>query len=328
MPELDKNPAMYRSCPESAPNVPRGPRHFWEFGPDLPVIGRQTSVDGTTKLLLELADGHAIESVSMAMPSIHTICLSTQIGCPLGCAFCDTGQAGYVRDLTAPEIIAQARSTAREVHAATQTWPERIVFMGMGEPLLNFDNLLAALRLLTAPCGPNLSWRKIVVSTVGIPNRLHDLAAARLAVPAISLHAPTQDLRDLLMPGARLWPLIRLISHLRSYPLPGRERIIIEYILIQGVNDGLDQADQLHALLRGLRVKINLIPCNPSPGSPFQKPTETETERFAQRLRTLGQTVFIRRGLGADIQAACGQLRASRKSASSHHPNLCPERPL
>ncbi|NCD24316.1 MAG: radical SAM protein [Deltaproteobacteria bacterium] len=326
--ELNKKTPMNLILPVHATNAPCGPRHFWSenASPRLPVIDRHASTDGTTKLLLELADGHAIESVAMAMPTTHTLCLSTQVGCPLGCVFCDTGRSGYIRNLTTSEIIAQARSTAQAVHAATQTWPERIVFMGMGEPLLNLDNLLPALRLLTSPHGPNLSWRKIIVSTVGIPDGLRALASERLALPAISLHAPTQELRDRLMPGTRRWPLTTLIPLLESYPLPGRERILIEYILIPGVNDTGNHATRVHALLGRLRTKINLIPCNPSPGTSFQKPPQLAIDTFARRLRDLGQTVFVRRDLGTDVHAACGQLRLARKLVPDHL-DACAEAP-
>lgn len=322
MGQLDEKTQMENSCPTLVARAqrPLGPRHFWDAEDRLPIIGRQTSADGTTKLILGLSDGHAIESVAMVMPKTRTLCLSTQIGCPVGCVFCSTGQSGYVRNLTAPELIAQARATARVVHADANIWPERIVFMGMGEPLLNLDNLLRALDLLTSPQGPDLSWRKIVVSTVGIPKALQKLAAARLAMPAISLHAPTQELRDRLMPGARTWPLTELLPILEEYPLPGRERILIEYILIHGVNDALDQAARLHDLLRGARTKINIIPCNPSPASPFRRPPTAVIERFAERLRALGRTVFIRRSLGAEVLAACGQLRQARSSVRDHHP--------
>lgn len=274
------------------------------------------STDGTRKFVFQLPDGQAIESVGMVMPKNHTLCISTQIGCPVGCAFCSTGNSGYVRDLHSHEIIAQIRSAARAMHTATGTWPQRIVFMGMGEPLLNFANIVHALQVLTGGHGPHLSWRKIIVSTIGIPDRLRALAATRLALPAISLHAPNQALRDKLIPRAKLWPLSTLMPILRDYPLPGRERIIIEYVLIRDVNDDSRLADDVHALLRGIRAKINLIPCNPGSGSPFQRPLEDTINRFADRLRNHGQTVFIRRGLGADILAACGQLHASDKAKS------------
>jgi len=278
-------------------------------GSYLPVRKRQHSVDGTSKLLLELSDGQAIESVIMAMPKSYTICLSSQVGCPLGCTFCLTGRGGFTRNLTASELAAQIRTVSAELHAATGLWPERAVFMGMGEPLLNFDAVLECLTRLTDTRGPHLSWRKILISTVGIPDRLEQLGRARLALPAISLHAPTQELRDRLMPGARRWSLAELFETLRRYPLPGRERMTIEYILIRDCNDGDAQAIRLHEFLGDLRAKINLIPCNPVPGGGLRSSTPERITSFAARLKSLGRTVFTRRSLGPDILAACGQLR-------------------
>lgn len=288
---------------------------LWAFDNLLPVRKRQLSADGTQKLLLELADGQTIESVSMPMPSTRTICLSTQVGCPVGCTFCRTGQSGFIRNLTLPELMAQIRTTAFELHATTGIRPQRAVFMGMGEPLLNFEAVRDCLTLLTDPGGPNLSWRKIQLSTIGIPRQLEELGRSRLALPAISLHAPTQRLRDLIMPGARKWPLDELIATLRSYPLPGRERITIEYILIRDVNDSQSHAEQLHEVLEGVRAKINLIPCNPVPGSPHRSPGPERIESFTRRLKDLGGTAFIRRSLGPDILAACGQLRGEQNTS-------------
>lgn len=284
--------------------------HAWQTGPTLPVRRRQIDDDGTIKLLLELADGQTVECVSMAMPMSRTLCLSTQVGCPLACTFCQTGRSGFVRNLSSGEILGQARTLAREGWTRFSTWPSRCVFMGMGEPLLNFDALRQSLQILTAGAQAHLSWRKVQVSTIGIPHRLRELGQLRLALPAISLHAPTQELRDRLMPGAQKWPLSELIHSLRQYPLPGRERITVEYILIRDVNDSLSHAGLVRELLREVRAKINLIPCNPVPGSPWTPPDERRILGFAQRLRSLGMTVFLRRSLGPGIQAACGQLRA------------------
>jgi 23S rRNA (adenine2503-C2)-methyltransferase len=291
-----------------------GGRDAWSGSGLLPVRRRQSGRDGTLKLLLELPDGQTIESVSMPMPATRSICLSTQVGCPLGCTFCRTGLAGFTRNLTAAEIMAQARTTALESHAATGLWPERAVFMGMGEPLLNFEALRDCLAMLADGRGPHLSWRKIQVSTVGIPDRLEELGRLRLALPAISLHAPAQDLRDRLMPGAKGWPLRDLIPVLAGYPLPGRERVTVEYILIRDTNDSDGHAEQLHELLREVRVKVNLIPCNPAAGSPHAPPDPRRVEGFARRLKDLGGTAFVRRSLGQDILAACGQLRGAGES--------------
>lgn len=292
-------------------NLPAAPADQapWPHGAALAVRSRQTSADGTRKLLLELGDGQTVETVIMAMPRAHTLCLSTQVGCPVGCTFCRTGGQGFVRNLTDGEIMAQARTAGAELHAATGRWPERAVFMGMGEPLLNFAALRRSLEALTGGPGPHLSWRKLLVSTVGIPDRLEELGRLRLALPAVSLHAPTQDLRDTIMPGARRWPLRELVPALRRYPLPGRERLTIEYILIRDANDTPRHARLLHELLEDMRAKINLIPCNPVPGSPHRPSGRGRTEAFAATLRELGRTVFVRRSLGPDIMAACGQLR-------------------
>jgi len=288
---------------------------LWSSVGLLPVRKRQMSTDGTQKLLLELIDGQTVESVSIPMPTTSTICLSTQVGCPVGCTFCRTGQSGFIRNLTLSELMAQIRTTAFELHAATGAWPQRAVFMGMGEPLLNFEAVRDCLTLLTDPRGPHLSWRKIQLSTIGIPGQLEELGRSRLALPAISLHAPTQVLRDRIMPGARRWPLRELIDTLRRYPLPGRERITIEYILIRDLNDSESQALQLHELLDGVRAKINLIPCNPVPGSPHKSPGPERIESFARRLKALGDTAFIRRSLGPDILAACGQLQYEQNTS-------------
>lgn len=282
---------------------------LWSPQTLLPVQKRQVSSDGTRKLLLGLDDGQSVETVIMSMPRAHTLCLSTQVGCPVGCTFCRTGRSGFVRNLTPDELMAQIRTAGRELHAATGRWPERAVFMGMGEPLLNFRTLLRGLEMLTTARDPHLSWRKILVSTVGIPDRLEELGRSRLALPAISLHAPDQTLRDRIMPGASRWPLSELLPVLRRYPLPGRERITVEYILIAGLNDSDGQAEQVFELLAGVRAKVNLIPCNPVPGSPHASPAPQRIEGFARRLRELGLTAFVRRSLGPDILASCGQLR-------------------
>ncbi len=285
------------------------------FGTTSPlrVRGRKWSSDKTFKLLLELSDGHCIECVAMAMPTCMTVCLSTQVGCALGCRFCSTGQSGFIRNLSGSEILRQLGTIAHELEQTAGVRPARVVFMGMGEPLLNEEALNAGLLHLAKAA--RISWRKILVSTVGIPDALERLGASRMALPAISLHAADQELRNFLMPGVRQWPLQDLLHALERYPLPGRERIVIEYIMLRAVNDDTEHADMLHALLRELRVKINLIPCNPVPGSAFAPSTPQAIDAFAQRLRQHGRSVFVRRSLGSDILASCGQLRGHIGSA-------------
>jgi 23S rRNA (adenine2503-C2)-methyltransferase len=281
------------------------------------VLRRQVSTDGTRKLLLALADGQTIETVIMPMPRTHTICLSSQVGCPVGCTFCRTGLSGFSRNLTLDELMGQVRTAWQELLDAAGAHPLRAVFMGMGEPLLNFDNLQRCLQQLSSPRERHLSWRKIQVSTVGIPDRLEELGRSRLALPAVSLHAPTQELRDRIMPGARRWPITDLMRVLRDYPLPDRERITIEYILMEDVNDGVGHARQLSGLLDGIRAKVNLIPCNPVPGSPYRSPGPWRIDEFMRSLREGGLTAFVRRSLGPDIAAACGQLRSEAASGAS-----------
>ena len=295
--------------------LPPGAPGLWTGEGLLEVRKRQTSADGTRKLLLGLADGQTIETVIMSMPRTHTICLSSQVGCPVGCTFCRTGLSGFARNLSLEELMAQVRTAGQELLTAAGVLPLRAVFMGMGEPLLNFENLCRCLTQLTSARGPHLSWRKILVSTVGIPDRLEELGRLRLALPAISLHAPTQEMRDRIMPGARRWPMDDLMRVLRAYPLPDRERITVEYILIRDLNDAGDHARQLGDLLGGIRAKVNLIPCNPVPGSPHQSPGEQRIDDFARVLRERGVTAFVRRSLGPDIAAACGQLRSDSAAA-------------
>lgn len=286
-------------------------------GTTLSVRRRQISADGTLKLLLTLPDKNTVECVSMSMPQTRSMCISTQVGCPIGCTFCQTGRSGFIRNLTGDEIMAQARTLARESYLRLNSWPTRCVFMGMGEPLLNFDALCHSLRSLTEGPTAHLSWRKILVSTVGIPDRLKELGRLRLALPAISLHAPTQELRDRLIPGAKKWPLTELLQALRTYPLPGRERITIEYILISDVNDSDKHARQLHVALQDIRCKVNLIPCNPVIGNHWTPSSHERVSQFAQQLKISGMTVFVRRGLGPEILAACGQLQAAENGSGS-----------
>lgn len=266
-------------------------------------------MDLTHKLLFQLHDGQTIEAAIMPMLKSWTICISTQVGCPISCIFCSTGRSGFIRNLEAGEILAQIRTLGRTLLFSEGCLPNRLVFMGMGEPLLNFDALRDTLRQISEDDGPGISWRKRLLSTVGIPDRLASLARTRLALPAISLHAPEQSLRDRIIPGARRWPLSDLVQVLHAYPLPGRERILIEYIMIRGLNDSDILADELHRLLGTLSVKINLIACNPVPGAGLLPSTPERIAAFTERLRGHGRTVFLRRNLGADIMAACGQLR-------------------
>ncbi len=279
----------------------------------------QVSSDGTTKFLLRLADNERIETVLIPSTSREgnvrwTQCLSTQVGCAMGCTFCSTGTMGFTRNMTMGEILSQILVARDYLHDTRPQWPilRNLVFMGMGEPLLNYRELERALRALNENGGLNFSPRRITVSTCGIRKGLQELGESGLAFLAISLHAPTQELRQKLMPGAARWPLEDLIATLNSYPLKTRERITFEYLLLGHVNDGPEQARQLIRIVRSVRKsKINLIVYNATPGSPYEAPSEERVLAFEKILWDAGITAVIRKSKGQDIDAACGQLKAT-----------------
>jgi 23S rRNA (adenine2503-C2)-methyltransferase len=277
----------------------------------------QTSRDGTVKLLLGLADGAFIETVLIPAAGRFTQCLSTQVGCAMACTFCNTGRMGFERNLSQAEILGQILVGRRHLAERGLAPLKNLVFMGMGEPLLNLDNLLKSLATLNSAEGLGFSSRKTTVSTVGIPAGLMRLAQSGLALPAISLHAPTQELREKLMPkAAAVAPLPELMACLDALPLKPRERITYEYLLIKGVNDSKKEAQGLVKLLGGRRSKVNLIAYNPSPGIPYEAPDPEAVLAFEQHLRDKHITTTLRRSMGQDIAAACGQLRAERTASN------------
>jgi len=269
------------------------------------------SQDGTVKFLLQLHDGCLVETV--LIPSVqgrYTQCLSTQVGCAMACTFCNTGQMGFERNMTHGEILGQILVGRRFL--LDQGLPElrNFVFMGMGEPLNNLETLMNALRSMNSDTGLNISWRRATVSTVGLPKQLDILGASELALPAISLHAPTQELRAQIMPKAARVPLDELMACLDRFPMRPRERITFEYLLLGGVNDSLEHARQLAKLLSNRRCKVNLIAYNATDDAPYSAPDRDQVERFEKYLWDQGMTATIRRSMGADIKAACGQLKA------------------
>ncbi len=274
----------------------------------------RTSRDGTIKLLLKLADGERIETVLIPMGEHYTQCLSTQVGCAMACSFCSTGELGLTRNMTMAEILGQI--LVGRAHLAQQQLPtlKNLVFMGMGEPLMNLSELLRSLETLGSVDGISISPRRSTVSSVGIPQALRVLGDSGLAVPAISLHAPTQELREKLMPKAARVPLDELMACLDAYPLKSRERVTYEYILLGGVNDSIAHAKQLVRLLGQRRCKVNLIGYNPpppevTPEPPFRAPDPADVLAFEDYLRSKHITTFLRRSMGQDIAAACGQLK-------------------
>jgi 23S rRNA (adenine2503-C2)-methyltransferase len=283
----------------------------------LPEVVERQREGETTKLGFRLADGERIESVLVPMAHYTTICVSSQVGCRMGCAFCQTGTLGLVRQLTVTEIVAQvywAKQVAR-------TPIRNVVFMGMGEPLDNFANLTRAIAVISDQRGLDVAPRHITVSTVGLGDGIRRLAALKqpLLQLAISLNAPNDDLRNRLMPVNRSTPLADLLARLKSYPLHPKNALLISYVLIPGINDDPLHADQLARFVAPLRVKVNLIPLNPCPQSPYRAPEVMELERFRNFLVERG--VFVRRRTpkGQAIMAACGQLGTRSGSSGTVH---------
>ena len=266
-----------------------------------------TSKDGTRKLVLTLADGLAVESVLIPEDGRLTLCLSTQVGCTLDCGFCLTGTMGLRRNLRVAEIVTQV--LAAQTHGDKDAPLTNLVFMGMGEPLANIDALKDAIgRLTNDVWGFGFSPRRITVSTAGLATRLKEMAPLGVNL-AISLNATTDHMRERLMPAAnRLHSLRSLLAACRAYPLASRRRLTFEYVLLGGVNDGLEDARRLAMLLRGLRSKVNLIPFNPFPGSRFHRPSDEAVSSFQETLRRAGLDAFVRRSRGRDVLGACGQL--------------------
>jgi 23S rRNA (adenine2503-C2)-methyltransferase len=290
-----------------------------EFSISTPrIVSDETSVDGTRKVVLELADQRRIESVFIPDTPSMTFCISTQVGCAMACGFCLTGKMGLVRNLTAGEIAGQVRVLA----AATGLLdaPFNIVLMGMGEPLHNYDSTMKALRMLHSEHGLAVSPRRVTLSTVGIVPGLERLAREPLMPNlAVSLHATTDEQRTALVPPNRKYPLADILDACRRFPLKKRSRITFEYVMLDEVNDTPEDARRLVRLLSGIKAKVNLIPLNPAPGIPFDRPSDARVDRFAQILADRYITVSVRKSRGQDIRAACGQLiveGGTKKSAA------------
>jgi len=279
------------------------------------------SADGSSKYLVRCADGVEVECVSMREGAKATFCLSTQAGCAVGCTFCVTGAIGAGRNLKPHEIVGQYRVMVRELEASVER--VNIVFMGMGEPLLNTENLGRALQVLYESVSP----KRITVSTAGILPGIRWLASlGKRPKLAVSLNAPDQVRREDVMPIARRYPLDELFSTLRAFPLERGRRITFEYVLIRGFNDGGADAALVAGLLHGIPSKINVIPLNEDPEHfpDLRRPDDDTINRFAVRLRDSGQTVTVRWSKGADVAAACGQLRGRRSSSPAPPISLQP----
>ena len=284
-----------------------------------PAIARHDrSEDGTQKLVLRLHDDRQIECVYIPDTPAQTFCVSTQVGCAMGCAFCLTGKMGLVRNLTAGEIAAQVRVLVGAT--GLQGEPFNIVLMGMGEPLHNYDATMKALRLWNEPDGFALSPRRVTLSTVGLVPMLDRLADEPLMPNlAISLHATSEEQRAAIVPPSTKYGLHAIIEACQRFPLGKRGRITFEYVMLSGVNDTAADARRLARLLVGVKAKVNLIPLNAAPGIPFERPADATVDAFARILAERGVTVSVRKSRGRDIRAACGQLivEGGRKASAA-----------
>jgi len=273
------------------------------------IKARQISSDGTEKLAYTLGDGEVIESVLIPDEDYFTICVSSQAGCAMGCDFCCTATLGFRRNLLPAEILAQVLIPRR-------LYPEKlfrnIVLMGMGEPLLNYENVLKAVKILLDSTGPGFSTRRITISTCGIIPKIPDIWPDMGIGIAVSLNAATDEKRSAIMPINKKYPLAELKKALMSIELPPRRTITIEYVMLGGFNDTLADAKALVSFLHGIRAKINLIPFNPWPGAKFVAPSDNDVFTFQEYLKSRHFTVVIRKERGKDIMAACGQLAGGK----------------
>ncbi len=278
----------------------------WARLSSLTLTSRQVSQDGTQKFRWLLADGASIESVLIPEQDHSTLCLSSQVGCALGCRFCLTARQGLTRNLSVAEMINQVLVVRPHVPGAKPL--TNLVFMGMGEPLANFAALVRAITIIQAPWGLNFSVRRVTVSTVGLAPFIPRLGEEVRVNLTVSLNAVDDATRSSIMPINRRYPLKELLDACRSFPLPRHRRITFAYVLLAGINDDPAMARELVRLLKGFRAKVNLIPFNPHPGLPFAAPDPARVLEFQEIIRQAHYPVFIRESRGQDIAAACGQL--------------------
>ncbi len=277
------------------------------------VISEHLSTDGTRKWLIRSGSGSAVEMVFIPEATRGTLCVSSQVGCALDCKFCATGKQGFNSNLTSAEVLGQVRIAVRRL---ATVYPDRlravtnVVLMGMGEPLLNFDNVVPAVELMMDDLGYGISKRRVTISTAGVVPGIYRLAERSDVSLAISLHAPNDALRDTLVPINRRYPIAELLAACRHYTgnLGEKRTITVEYTLLDRVNDQPEHAEEMAVLLRDFPCKINLIPFNPFPGSGFKRPSVTAVRAFQDRLVRAGLRVTVRSTRGEDIAAACGQL--------------------
>lgn len=278
--------------------------------PSVKAVDKRVSRDGTVKYLFQLGDGELVESVLMHYHHGYSICISTQVGCKMNCSFCATGKSGFSRDLLPSEMLSQIQEIQRDEHIRISN----IVLMGMGEPLDNYDNVIRFLELVSHPDGINMGMRHISLSTCGLVDRIYDLAEKKLQLTlSISLHAPNNDIRNRTMPVNRRWNVEQLLTACRHYSRETGRRISFEYAMIRGVNDSDQCARELASRLHGITAHVNLIPINDVTDTGYKKSDIARQKRFIGILERGGCTATVRRTLGSDIEASCGQLSRKHK---------------
>ncbi len=291
----------------------------------LHIVKKEKSEDGSIKYLFELHDGHTVEAVLLKMKDAiydekgellhhakYTICVSSQVGCKVGCAFCLTAKGGFIRNLTPGEIVGQVLAIKKDRHIASNR-RVNIVYMGMGEPLDNLENLAKAIKIFANENGLSISPKRQTVSTSGISTKIKKLGAMELGVQlAISLHAVDDALREQLIPMNKAYNIASIIEAVKAFPVNTRKRVMFEYLVIKDVNDDIASAKKLIKLLHGIKAKVNLIYFNPYPGTNFQRPEPDTMKAFQDYLLSKGVLCTIRESKGLDISAACGQLREKR----------------
>ncbi len=306
------------------------------FTVDVPeVVSKQVSEDGTRKYLVRIAGGHEVETVYIPESDRGTLCISSQVGCTLTCSFCHTGTQKLVRNLTAGEIIGQVMLARDDLGE----WPEpgrnpknetrllsNIVLMGMGEPLYNFENVRDAMKIAMDPEGISLSRRRITLSTSGVVPEIARTATEIGCLLAVSFHATTDDIRDKLVPINKRWNIDALLEALKAYPKASNsERITFEYVMLKGVNDSDEDAHRLVELIKDIPAKVNLIPFNPWPGSPYERSSNNRIRAFADIIYKAGYASPIRTPRGEDIMAACGQLKSETERARKSRKEIAAE---
>ena len=294
------------------------------------IVSKQVSVDGSIKYLFQLHDGHTVEAVLLLMRDTqynedgsikhlpkYTVCVSSQVGCKVGCAFCLTAKGGFIRDLSAGEIVEQILQIYEDNNIDSNR-RVNIVYMGMGEPLDNLDNLAKAVKIFSDPDGLAISPQRQTVSTSGLSSKINRLAKMDLGINlAISLHAVDDELREKLMPINKAYNIASIMDAVRNFPINLRKKVLFEYLVIKDINDDLESAKKLVKLLSGINAKVNLIYFNAHEGSEFQRPSEKDVKKFQEYLLSKGVICTIRESKGLDISAACGQLREQNLNKES-----------